>query len=90
MLRTDSAALTRALEYFLSESQWIDVGPGGIEAAGAKLVEAVRRHLEVTAAGEAGMSADKPVAGRPKREPRAKWIVVCAIVRCLLPAPSET
>src|ERR1700691_4769325 len=27
-LRTDSAPLTRAFEYFLSESQWIEVGPG--------------------------------------------------------------
>jgi TIR domain len=44
-LRTDSVSLTRAFEYFLSESQWIDVGSGGIEAAGAKLVDAVRRHL---------------------------------------------
>jgi hypothetical protein len=32
-LRTDSAPLTRAFEYFLSESQWIDVQQGGIETA---------------------------------------------------------
>ena len=29
-LRTDSAPLTRAFEYFLSESQWIDVLQGGM------------------------------------------------------------
>ena len=84
VLRTDSAALTRALEYFLSESQWIDVGPGGIEAAGAKLVEAVRHYLHGTAAGEAGISADKPVPGQTKNLPRAKWIVVCAIAMAAL------
>jgi TolB-like protein len=44
-LRTDSATLTRAFEYFLSESQWIDIGSKGIEAASAKLIDAVRRHL---------------------------------------------
>ncbi len=42
-LRTDAKPLTPALEYFLSESQWIDVGAGGPEAAESKLVEAVRR-----------------------------------------------
>src|SRR3984893_490623 len=47
---TDSAPLTRAFEYFLSESQWIDVGTGGTEAAAAKLVEAVPRHLDPCAA----------------------------------------
>ncbi len=30
-LRTDATALPRAFEYFLSESQWIEVGAGGIE-----------------------------------------------------------
>jgi TolB-like protein len=43
-LRTDAAALPRAFEYFLSESQWIEVGASGIEPAAAKLAEAVRRH----------------------------------------------
>ena len=42
-LRTDAKPLTPALEYFLSESQWIDVGTGGPEAAESKLVEAARR-----------------------------------------------
>ncbi|MEO6080495.1 MAG: TIR domain-containing protein [Steroidobacteraceae bacterium] len=43
-LRTDTTALPRAFEYFLSESQWIDVGTGGIEPAAAKLAEAIHRH----------------------------------------------
>lgn len=44
-LRTDNVALPPAFEYFLSESQWIDVGAGGIEAATAKLTDAVQHHL---------------------------------------------
>lgn len=42
-VRTDATPLTPALEYFLSESQWIDVADGGLEAAIARLIEAVRR-----------------------------------------------
>ena len=45
-LRTDATALTPAFEYFLSESQWIDVGAGGVAAVAAKLVEAVRSHAD--------------------------------------------
>ena len=41
VLRTDGAPLTRAFEYFLSESQWIEVGAGNMDAAIGKLVEAV-------------------------------------------------
>jgi TolB-like protein len=41
-LRTDAAELTPALEYFLSESQWIEVQPGKEEAAYAKLIDAIR------------------------------------------------
>lgn len=44
-LRTDAAVLPHAFEYFLSESQWIEVGSHGIEPAAAKLADAVRRHL---------------------------------------------
>jgi TolB-like protein/Tfp pilus assembly protein PilF len=42
-LRTDATPLTPAFEYFLSESQWIDVGIGGTDAISSRLVEAVRR-----------------------------------------------
>jgi adenylate cyclase len=49
-IRTDSGELTPAFEYFLSESQWIDMRPGGADVATAKLVEAVRRHLDRSAA----------------------------------------
>ncbi len=39
--RIDAAPLSRALEYFLSNSQWIDVAALGMPAALAKLAEAV-------------------------------------------------
>ena len=39
--RLDAAALNPALEYFLSESQWIDVPALGMPAALSKLAEAV-------------------------------------------------
>jgi hypothetical protein len=44
-LRADSQPLTPAFEYYLSESQWIDIGSGLRGATAATLVDAVRRHL---------------------------------------------
>src|ERR1700683_1144823 len=49
-VRLDDTALTPALEYFLSESQWIDARVG-LEAALPKLIDGIRR---LTAAGGAG------------------------------------
>jgi TolB-like protein len=46
--RTDAAPLTTALEYFLSESQWVDVGIDGTEAAFGKLITAVQHQLAPT------------------------------------------
>jgi hypothetical protein len=44
-LRTDAAALTRSFEYFLSESQWIDVAALGMPGALTKLTQAVGQGL---------------------------------------------
>jgi TolB-like protein/Tfp pilus assembly protein PilF len=74
VLRIDSAPLTLAFEYFLSESQWIDLGPGGVEVATAKLVEAAQRHLEPTAVRERLSHSDEPAASRPIAS-RARWMV---------------
>src|SRR5258708_28421318 len=41
-LRTDAAPLTPALEYFLSESQWIDASATKRDSAYAKLIGAIR------------------------------------------------
>jgi TolB-like protein/tetratricopeptide (TPR) repeat protein len=62
--RVDAAALSPALEYFLSDSQWIDVPTLSMPAALVKLAEAVGR-------GAATSSQGIPVAhgshGRAKR-----------------------
>jgi TolB-like protein len=70
---TDSAPLTRGFEYFLSESQWIDVGAGDIEAAAAKLVAAVRRHVDPTMT--AAPRSEPPTAVPLAKVPRARWMV---------------
>lgn len=41
-VHTGTAPLPPVFEYFLSESQWIEVGSGGIPGATARLVEAIR------------------------------------------------
>jgi serine/threonine-protein kinase len=77
-LRTDAAPLTTALEYFLSESQWIELSAEGTEAAFAKLVVAIRRHLapdsvedpghrRETARSAADLSAHLPSLGARAR-----------------------
>jgi adenylate cyclase len=72
-LRTDSAPLTRAFEYFLSESQWIDLGHGGTDAATDKLVEAVGRHLSVAQELRVQPTAQD---GQPsKRRLAKKWML---------------
>lgn len=78
-LRTDSAALTRAFEYFLSESQWIDVGSAGIEATGAKLVDAVRRHLAPESDIEPRVPSDRRTLDRKSATPRPRWILIASV-----------
>jgi TolB-like protein len=53
-LRTDFEPLSPAFEYYLSESQWIDLGSRLTDATVATLVDAVRRHLGPAAAGALG------------------------------------
>jgi TolB-like protein/Tfp pilus assembly protein PilF len=78
-LRTDSAPLTRAFEYFLSESQWVDLGPGGTETAAAKLVGAIRRHLGPVAASEPRVYSDQRVANRAATGLPRQWLVTAAV-----------
>jgi TolB-like protein len=74
-LRTDSVLLPRAFEYFLSESQWIDVGSAGIDAAAAKLVEAVRRYLDSAAAIESPVPSANLLPHRATTVARRPWLV---------------
>ena len=84
VLRMDKTPLTRAFEYFLSESQWIELGVGGISATLAKVADALRR-LEATRqhapAGElAARSA--PVSNNQKRP----WPLIVLGSLCILGA----
>jgi adenylate cyclase len=58
-VRLDDAELTPALEYFLSESQWIDARTG-VEAALPKLTDGIRRLM--TAPGAAPAAPPGPAA----------------------------
>jgi TolB-like protein/tetratricopeptide (TPR) repeat protein len=75
-LRTDGAPLTSALEYFLSESQWIDLAVEGTEAAFAKLLGAVRH----AGAAPDRRSLDRPLATHRSsmRLPRS-WLLAAAL-----------
>ena len=66
--RIDTAPLSRTLEYFLGESQWIDVRALGMPAALAKLATAVGQGLGQTVAADPGASArpGKRTAARTK------------------------
>jgi adenylate cyclase len=70
--RIDSAPLSRALEYFLSNSQWIDVRALGMPAALKKLVEAVGQGSRVST--QAIPADDR--AGRTKK----RIAIVAALV----------
>jgi TolB-like protein len=77
-IRTDAAPLTPAFEYFLSESQWIDVGPGGLAAVAAKLVEAVRSQASSTA--PTAPVAERMVARRWATVPLKRWMISAMVV----------
>ncbi|MGC2032915.1 MAG: TIR domain-containing protein [Steroidobacteraceae bacterium] len=79
-LHIDSAPLTRAFEYFLSESQWVDVGNAGIEAAAAKLVVGVRRQLNPATANEVRHSQPAVNLKRTSARRRSVVIVGAAVV----------
>lgn len=83
-LRTDSVSLPRALEYFLSESQWIEVGAGGVETAAAKLLEAVRRHLDSSSLIDRPASSAQALPNRATALSRRRWLVVGGLAAVFL------
>jgi TolB-like protein/Flp pilus assembly protein TadD len=76
--RIDAVALSPELEYFLSNSQWIDVPKLGMPAALAKLAEAVERGLAPTNTADPVIPA-KPVARRADGMTK-RTIVAAAVV----------
>ena len=77
-IRTDAASLPRSFEYFLSESQWIDVGSGGIEAAAARLVDAVRRHVAPPSVTESNIPIASHTRDRKATTPQRRWVFVAS------------
>jgi adenylate cyclase len=89
-LRTDAVSLPRAFEYFLSESQWIDVGSGGVEGAAAKLVEAVRRHIDPSQALQSPVPSAKRPSPLASVVRRARWLLVGSVAAASLALVSLT
>ena len=77
-LKIDAAPLTPAFEYFLSESQWIDLDAGGQAAAFGKLADALHR---LRRPGAAATPAASAVVQRPPpaRRPAAVVLAVAGI-----------
>src|SRR5271154_1615126 len=59
-LRLDTAPLNRPFEYFLNQSQWIEMGGRGVDTAIARLVEAVGRHLAPGTTPASGQAPQAP------------------------------
>lgn len=78
-VRTDATPLTPSLEYFLSESQWIDAADQRIEAAAAKLLDAIRRLRN--SSSNFGAAAAVP-ARAATRTPRL-WFVAAIVMAVL-------
>jgi TolB-like protein len=74
--RIDAAPLSRSLEYFLGESQWINVPALGMPAAVAKLEAAVGKESSRGNAAD-GTTAPKEARGA---DGRAKFVAVAALV----------
>jgi TolB-like protein len=79
VLRTDSAPLTRAFEYFLSESQWIDLAPGGLDAASARLLDAVQRRVRPAVVTEPSLRTDQRASPSSAKVWRKKGIMAAGV-----------
>jgi TolB-like protein/Flp pilus assembly protein TadD len=79
VVRTDTTALTPALEYFLSASQWIDAHAEGIDTAAEKLRRAVQR-LGASPAGSSSSAAAAPSAGRVAAGAGTQRTLIAAVV----------
>jgi len=63
-LRLDAVPLTPALEYFLSESQWVDAPATGLEAAIPKVADAAQALLGMAAKPAAAVGSDRGALAR--------------------------
>src|SRR6266513_3306520 len=79
-LRIDAAPLTPALEYFLSESQWIEAQTGSMEAAYAKLINAIRDPVRTAPRNDPAvrLEVSDSTAGAVHPKLRSNWILFAA------------
>ena len=89
-LRIDAAPLTPALEYFLSESQWVEAQAGNIDPAYVKLIEAIREPARAAPASlvavAPGTSAGMASAVHPKSRRAGIVLAVGLVVAAALAA----
>jgi hypothetical protein len=78
VLRTDAAPLARSFEYFLSDSQWVDVAALGVSAALAKVTQAVRQRVAASSWVSPGLGTDARNPADRRRRPSyltvKRWI----------------
>jgi len=79
-LRIDTAPLTPALEYFLSESQWVEAQTGSMEAAYAKLIDAIRDPARTAPRNTPAVALEGSAATAPAAHPKIRfnWILLTA------------
>lgn len=77
-LRIDAAPLTPALEYFLSESQWVDAHPGKLDAAYAKLIGAIRKSAVPSSEPIPGVTPPVGNAPAASLKPRSTRTLIAA------------
>jgi len=83
-VRTDATPLTPALEYFLSESQWIEADAQRMEAAAAKLLDAIRRLASPSSSFGAAAAAGSPSAPARGGTHAQRPLIVAAVVLAVL------
>jgi hypothetical protein len=83
-LRIDAAPLTPALEYFLSESQWVEAQAGNMQAACAKLVEAIRGSAPAALTTSVRSAAPMGTAPAAPLKSRYTRILVAAAVAMIM------
>ena len=91
-LRIDAAPLTPALEYFLSESQWVEARAGNMEAAYSRLIDAIREPEQtgpgiipaVTSGTSAGTASAAHLKSRRNRILLAAGLAVVAVALAAL------
>lgn len=89
-LRIDTAPLTPALEYFLSESQWVDATKGGLDAALTRLSEAVRVSLLAPTyslaapTGSSGAAVNPAQPSGPRAARHSPWVYAVPVAAMAL------